>query len=113
MAINADLPIARFQDGILNVDVEPSVAIGGWTIQFKVTGRHGFMSGAKILKSVASGYNDSSGINVTNSGNGQFQVRIFGSETSGLNYGAYAMQVERIDSGSQTVLVQGYLQVKP
>ena len=94
--------------------VEPPTDIGGWNIQFKVNRRFGdeFASGF-INKSVSSGLNNASGINVTSSGAGRFNISINGVDTSGMDTGAYSYQVVRIDSGARTVLSEGYINLLP
>lgn len=100
-------------DGLLNIELQPPTAIGGWSIQFQVSDRFDSMSGS-IIKSCASGYGGGqSGITVTNSGQGQFQTRIYAGETSGWNPGLYAMAATRTDSGFVTPLSKGWLTLLP
>ncbi len=114
MPVTTDFSWIRYQDGILNVSLEPPVPIGGWEIEFKVTKRFGsdFTSGY-FSKCVASGFNGMSGINITNSGQGQFEVSIQSQDTSGMDYGAFAAQCNRISSGARTPLTIGYINVLP
>ena len=63
-----------------------------------------------ITKSTASGYGGGvSGITITNSGEGRFNIALFRTDLSGdWDNGAYAFTVERLDSGRQSTIVQGY-----
>lgn len=112
MPVLADFPLARYEDGLLTISLAPAAPIGAWNIQFLVQHRFGGLSGL-ILASVSSGFNGQSGITITNSGEGVFNVRIPGIATSGWNYGNYAFAVTRLDSGSRTVLSEGYLLLNP
>ena len=67
-----------------------------------------------FIKSCASGHGDGvSGITVTNSGAGQFQVAIRSVNTSGLDLGNYAYTFIRTDSGFRTTLAEGYVILTP
>lgn len=112
MAVLTDFSLARYEDGILTISMAPPVAIGAWDIRFRVQKRFGGTSGL-ITKSITSGFNGSSGITITNSGQGQFNVAINSRDTSGLEYGNYAFSTERFESGSRTILSEGYLQLMP
>jgi len=112
MPVIADIPFTKFEDGTLTISLEPSVAIGGWNIQFQVWKRFGGESGL-ITKSTASGYNNVSGIDITNSGLGIFDISIGSHDTSGLDFGNYASKAERLTSGNRTVLTEGYLILTP
>lgn len=112
MPIQADFQQIRMEDGALIVSLAPAAAIGQWTIRFQAYPRFGSTSG-RIVASTASGFNNVSGINITNSGAGVFNVTVPGLQTSGLEYGNYAYDVTRLESGSRTVLVQGYLSILP
>ena len=108
MAVYGDFQLARYADGILAIEMQPNTPIGGWFIEFNVKKR--FTSETPILtKSVASGHNSQSGIQITNSGAGILNVNFFGVEMSGQDLGAYAYTMERLTSGSRTMLSQGYL----
>ena len=112
MSVQVDFSLARYEDGVLTVSMEPPVPIGGWTIQFAVVKNFGGTN-YLINKSVASGYNNASGINILNSGNGVFNVNINGVDTSGMNYGNYAHATTRLDSGAYTVLAEGNFTIGP
>lgn len=105
-----DFGFVRWDDGILQVNLEPAVAIGGWSIEFEALQHFGGSSGL-IVKSVAPGFNGASGITITDSGQGRFNVAIGSANTSGLPFGNYAYTVTRTDSGSRTTLTRGYFSV--
>jgi len=79
-------------------------------LQFEVQHRFGGISGL-ITKNVASGFNGASGITVTNSGLGYFTVGINSIDTSGFDFKNYSFDVQRLDSGSRTVIAQGIMSV--
>lgn len=112
MAVRTDFSLIRQEDATLNVPLTPAAPIGAWNLRFLMTQRFGDTSGL-ITKSVASGYNAVSGITVTNSGQGVFTVNLRANDTSGLEYGNYAYQLERLDSGNRSVLTEGYLTLRP
>ena len=115
----ANFQWARWNDGVLTINMQPPVDVGGWGIQFSVFHRMGGGAGDNInsgliMKSIASGIaNGASGITVTNSGQGIFQVFIDSNDTSGFPYGNYAAVVSRVGSGVRCVLDEGYLNVTP
>lgn len=110
MPVQADFSVPRYNSFSFTVSLAPPVAIGGWGISFQVQKRFGGISGL-ITKSVSSGFNNSSGINITNSGLGIFTISIQGVDTSGLEYGNYAYAVDRTDT--RTTLSEGYMIVTP
>lgn len=111
MPVLVDMVSYRYEDAVLTVGLAPPVAIGGWNIRYQVSHRFGGSSGL-ITKSAASGYGGGvSGITVTNSGQGIFNIAINGADTSGLEYGNYAYAIERLDSGNRSVLSEGHLQL--
>ena len=112
MPIQTDIPWTKFEEGNLNVEVVPAVNISGWNIRLTTSKRFGGSSGL-IVKSCASGYNDVSGINVTNGVGGKFSVRLYTSNTSGLDYGCFATVIERLDSGSRSTITEGFLILLP
>ena len=112
MPIQADFPWVKFEEGNLNVEINPAVNVSGWSIQMTTTKRFGGSSGL-IVKSCASGFNNVSGINVTNGTLGKFTVKLFTENTSGLEYGNYATVIERLDSGSRATITEGFLLVNP
>ncbi len=112
MPVLVDFSLSRPESATLTVSMTPAVPIGGWSIQFQALKRFGGISGL-ITKSVSSGFNGLSGITVTNSGQGVFNISLYSSDTSGLSYGNYAYSNMRLDSGFITVLTEGYLQLIP
>lgn len=113
MAIQFDLPLARWEDGILTVALDPPTPIAGWDLRFKVQKRFGIASGL-IEKVSSSGFvGGQSGITVVNSGAGVINIAINKPDTSGLAFGNYACSVQRVNSGFQTALSQGFLILYP
>lgn len=107
----ADYAIVKLEDGILNVSMAPPVAISGWTLQFQLSKRAGSTSG--LIKSCASGFNGVSGITVTDGSQGVFRMTLNSVDTSGVDFGNLFYNVTRLDSGSRTVLTEGYNLVNP
>lgn len=112
MPVIVNITISRYEDAVLTIGLEPPTPVGGHTIQFQTLRAFGGVSGL-INKYVASGLNNQSGINITNSGQGIFNVRINELDTSGWNYGNYAYQVKRLDSGFATVYTEGFINLVP
>lgn len=111
MPIYGDFSLVKYEDGILTINMNPPVPIGAWDIRFRLSKRFG--SDELISeKTVASGFNNQSGINITDSGQGRFRITVKGSEMSGYDAGNYAFDVTRFTSGSRTTLAQGYLLLK-
>lgn len=112
MSVQANFSLARYEDGVLIVSMAPPVAIGAWSLRFQVQKRFGGSSNL-ITKTSTSGYNGTSGITITNSGEGVFNVAINGVDTSGLDYGNYSYSTDRLDSGNRKTLSEGYLVLLP
>ena len=112
MSTLANFPLTKDTDNNLDISIVPAVSIGGWSMEFEVQ-KNFWGSSGLILKSVSSGLNGASGITVTDSGQGQLRVRLNAVDSSGLAYGAYAYQLNRTNSGFQTVLSEGYISVQP
>ena len=123
MAVLADITFAKWEDGTLTVGMAPAVAIGGWALRAQIAHRFGGMSGVGgnsgqhpgiLIASAASGYGGGqSGITVTNSGQGQFNVSVPSVTFSGFDPGNYAFDVSRMDAGFRTVISEGYFIVTP
>lgn len=113
MPVYTDLQMVKFEDGTFVVSLAPPAPIGGFSLRWQIMKRFGSTSGL-VVKSAASGYgNNVSGINVTNSGAGVMQITLNSSDTSGLDYGNYVHALERLDSGSRTVISEGFFSVLP
>ena len=109
MPVIFDYPLTQHSDGVVTIGLENPVAIGGWNIRTTVLKRFGGVSGI-IVRSTASGIaSGASGMAILNSGQGTFAVEIRSADFSGRDYGAYAMVVERLDSGHRTMLCEGSL----
>ncbi len=108
-AIQVDVPLVKYSDGLLEIALEPSAPIGGQAFVFTVTKRFGGLSGL-VIKSLASGYaNGESGITVTNSGLGVVSIALNTSDFSGKDPGVYACDYSRVDSGYHTPVTRGYI----
>lgn len=112
MPIQVQAPLIRMEDGLLVIQLAPSIAIGGQSWQFELMNRFGGVSG-RIVKNMASGFLVSSGMNITNSGIGIMTVQVNSQDTSGLPYGNYVFAVTRLDSGNRTAATEGYLLLLP
>lgn len=112
MPIQVDAPFVRFDDGLLIVSLQPPTPIGGQNYQFECMGRFGGASG-RIIKSMASGRYNVSGMNIVDSGQGRMSVTIDSVNTSGFQYGNYAFTIQRLDSGNRSTVTEGYLMVNP
>ena len=110
--ILADFSFSKFEDGTLTVTLVPPVPLGGQSIEFNLTKRFGSDS-ALLTKSLASGFNNVSGLNLINSGAGIFTTKFDSVDTSGLAFGNYAGTFKRTNSGSVTILSEGYLILQP
>lgn len=107
MPILQDFTLGVNEDGTLSIPMVPATPIGGWTIQYNMMKYFGGVSGI-ATKYLSSGFNGASGITVTNSGQGIFNVSLFASDTSGLQFGSYAYTITRTDSGSHTNICEGW-----
>lgn len=101
-----DFTLGRSEKGTLNVTTNPPTMIGGWTLECQMTKRQGGAT-ALVIKSMASGYYGVSGMDMVNSGQGNYTVGFFPAEVSGKDPGAYSYNISRTDSGYQTTLVFG------
>ena len=112
MAIQTNFKLERFADGDLTVGLAPAANISGWTLQCTMWRRAQNISGSVsglITKSAASGFNNVSGINVTNGVQGVFTVHFNRFDVSGnLDSGSYYFKVERMDSGNASVVAEGF-----
>ncbi len=108
----ADFQVFRYQDGILTVSLEPPAPIGAWNILFEAVNHFGG-SNSVVSKSVGPGFNGLSGILITDSGHGVMNISVSALDVSGLEYGNYAYQVRRVDSGAGLLINEGYMQNEP
>lgn len=111
MPILQDFTLSQNETGALVVSMAPPTPIGGWTIQYNQTRRFGGTT--IILKNLASGFSGASGITVTNSGTGVFQVQLNAGEMSGLDWGAYSYIIQRTDVDAETNISEGYRLCSP
>jgi len=87
--------------------MSPPTGISGWTLQFDLMKRFGTTTPV-ISRYCASGYNNSSGINVIDGMQGIFSVDLHPSDVSGIDPSNLAYQVRRTDSGSATGISEGF-----
>lgn len=107
-----DFGLCRFEDGILTISIIPAIPVGGLDVHLTVAKHFGSTSGV-ILKSMASGFYNVSGLTILNSGQGIIQANLNSPDTSGLPYGNYAFEVRCYTSGRNTDYTQGYFTVNP
>ena len=112
MPIQVEATQVRMEDGLLVISLVPPIPIGGQSWQFEVLNRFGGVSG-RIIKSMASGHYNVSGMNIVNSGQGVMNVAINSVDTSGLQWGNYAFTVTRLDSGNRQAATEGFLKIQP
>ncbi len=112
MPVLADFSMVKFEDGILTLELAPPIAIGGMLLNFNLFKRFG-SSEYIAQRWVGSGLNNQSGINITSSGQGRMNISLWENDSSGLEFGNYAFNIKRLDSGSRTVLTEGYLVLEP
>ena len=112
MPVLADFSLARYEDGNLTITMAPATPIGGWSVQLRIYKHFGGGSGL-VIKNMASGFINVSGINIINSGQGIFNVTLNSADTSGLAYGNYVYEAVRLDSGYRSVLAEGILSILP
>jgi len=108
MAVSIEVALSRFEDGVLTTTLAPPANISGWEIRYLVTKRVGGGSGV-VERWAASGYGGGeSGITITDSGQGVFTTDLRSVDFSGQDFGAYAVSIDRMDSGSRTKLAGGW-----
>ena len=113
MTIATNYSFARGDDVTLQVSMVPPTSIAGWSIQFLVQKHFGGLSGL-ITKTGASGYGGGqSGVTVTNSGQGVFNIAIAAQNTSGFEFSPLSYAITRLDSGSTNVLTEGFVNILP
>lgn len=110
--ILADYVLSFLEDGVLSVTMVPPTNITFWSIQFQLMKRFDSNSPLEV-KSVASGFNNASGINIINGPGGQFYVNQPSLDVSGLPDGAYAYSVRRTDPGFAVGIMTGYRLSEP
>lgn len=102
----------RYEDGVLTVTMTPPVEIGGLEIRWGLSKRFG-SEDFTVTKYMASGYSNTSGITMLDSGLGRFNVAINSVDTSGLDFGNYSTRAEILTSGRRKVVTEGYMILKP
>lgn len=125
--ITADFTTVAHADGSLTVTNTPPGAMGNQTIRYRefvyfgggnpvipISGQSfsGYLPTNLIEKWMGSGTGGgASGITMLDSGTGRFRISLPAAEISGRDIGAYAYEVERVDSGYVTMLARGYRRV--
>src|SRR5207244_2422510 len=104
MPVHANFSYARYSDGVLAVGLQAATPIGGWTIQLTVTKRFGSPNISGLINKIAASGTGGgqSGITITDSGQGRFNIRLDSGDTTNLDFGNYAGIIERTDSGFRT-----------
>jgi hypothetical protein len=113
MATNSDFSLYSKEDAVITESLAPPVAIGGWSVEFRMQRYFGDFQSGGLLKSCSSGYYGVSGIAIANSGQGVFTITLNSADTSGLPFGNYAYTIERTDPGQKTTLSLGYALIGP
>lgn len=112
MPYEQDFALNRYVDLSLVIDLRPPMPIGGLDLRLTVSDRFGSIT-PRFVKSMSSGFYNVSGLNILDSGQGRISAKINSVDTSGLDWGCYAYELKRFDSGNVTDLTQGYLILKP
>ncbi len=107
MSVYADTAVVKYEDGTFVFQLSPPTSVRYWDIRFRMSRRAG--GSDIILKSCASGYNNVSGINVTDFTDGVMNTSIYSVNTSGLDESAYYYTLGHYNSGVVTLLARGYV----
>ncbi len=106
MPVLADFNSITGEHSSINMSLNSPTSVSGWTIRYRETKYFGGSSGFAEAH-VASGFNAVSGIEVTNGPLGHLTITLRAGDTSG-RVGSYPYRIERLDSGFQSVLTEGY-----
>ena len=99
----ADLTLYKNTDVTLTVSVSGSVS--GMGIQFQMLKRFDGVSGLVVKTMVSGTALGVSGITPISSG---FRIAVNAAETSGMDEGSYPYRAEKTNSGSRTVIQEGW-----
>ena len=105
-AVQANFSFYKGEDVAISDTMSPATAIAGWSLQFTVRKKFGDAT-ALVTKTTGAG------ITITDSVNGVFKITLAGADTAGLDLTAYVYDIQRIDSGSRTVLTIGNMTLLP
>ena len=108
MSTIGDWTVAAGEDATITFPIQPATNILGWDIGMFVNSRLGG-SNLLIQKYLASGYVNTSGIDIISITQGVIKIKINSQDTSNLDPGNYGYQVKRLNSGFVTVLAEGHL----
>lgn len=111
MPVILDFSLPIQSDATLAVAMQPSTNVSGWTIEFNLMKRFG--GEPRVARSCASGYNNVSGVNVTDGSLGYFTVSLRRADTSGQDYGVQSYQINRNMSGRFEPLCEGFVTFTP
>jgi hypothetical protein len=103
--VTANLSISKGED-VTVTDTITATDITGWSLTFSLKRQYGDAS-ALLTKTVGAG------ITITSAGSGIFTVAIARADTTGLDPRTYVYDIQRTDSGHQTVLTTGNLTLLP
>lgn len=108
MSIPADqsFDLAIGQAATLRVTMDPPESVAGWTTRFRVRPRNG---GSPVIDKATG-----SGVTITNSSTGIFDIAITATDTAGgtLAPGTYRWSFWRIDAGSEFPIAVGLCEAK-
>ena len=109
MPVQTDYSFYAMEDGVISITMTPATNIGGWGLEWMLLKYRDSTSGL-VVKTGASGYAGSgnlSGLVVTNSGNGTFNVLLNSQDISGRDPRVYFHRTRRTDSGYRAVVQEG------
>lgn len=104
--IETPVTFFRGEDVVLTVTLTPPTNITGWSLTFTVKNNLGGTT------EVTKDNGGTGGISITSAGNGIFTVTILRSDTTGLAIQAYVYDIRRTDSGNNTVLAFGCINLR-
>lgn len=111
MPTHVDFSVYRRDDAYLAVSMVPATNISGWTLSWGFQ-KYAESASGYVTQYAASGYNNVSGINVTNGTDGRFTVTLPSVNTSGLDPRLYYHRADRLDSGNVQLLMDGNIFLK-
>jgi hypothetical protein len=113
MPIYTDFSLVKLEDGVLQIQLVPSVNISTWDLHFQLKRFPSSESGFASRWAGSGTAGGASGITFVNSGTGIFNVDLRSIDTSGLDPLNYYHTTDRLSSGSRTRLAQGFLNLRP
>ncbi len=107
MPTQTSFSLVKTDDGAFLFGIQPPINISGLPIEFNLMSR--FNATPLVTLYCASGFNNVSGLNVTNGPQGVLTVNYFHQYVSGRDYQNYAFTIVRTSSGHQTTMAEGFL----